>query len=102
MENTKRNWRQGELVLTAHVAEWPPESIEAAKQIEKRLVYDASGRLVASCEREDEAELIVLAVNCYDDLVEAAEIGLRVANIVGKWKHCREKIKAALAKAGVA
>jgi hypothetical protein len=50
-------WSQGTTLPTLQTLQWTPEQIAANEEIELRKVY-ACGRLVAICERKDEAQLI--------------------------------------------
>jgi hypothetical protein len=89
---TPRPWKTGVLLLTPSTKKWSANDQARVNSVEKCRIYSnfsetdfCKGRtIVASCQHDYEtreveqanAELIVRAVNCHDELIEELELAL--------------------------
>lgn len=80
MSSTKTPWQQGGLLMTKEVQRCHPEDQERMREREARLVcteFNEFGggcrKLIAECQRPEDAEHIVKCVNAHDALLDALE-----------------------------
>ena len=80
--HTATPWQQGRLLSTSTVRQQSKDWIDNADATERRRVFanfrasdEGRSRVsVAVCERPEDADLIVRAVNSFDELVKALEL----------------------------
>ena len=88
-QHTPTPWRQGMVLSTARTRSMKPLVYDAARYEESRRIFahftaadEGRGRIhVATCERAEDAKLIVQSVNSAGKLAEALREALRWLNI---------------------
>jgi hypothetical protein len=79
-KHTRGPWRQGVTSLTPQTSRWTPAEIKANDEFEKRMVFsDSVGegegtRLVATCRRQSDAQLVAAAPDLLALLIEACKM----------------------------